>query len=227
MGLPYVDRMLIRLDNNPEHLRRLQALFINKLQSDIQKLRERVLNDLIKLFPLFSTLEPVHTANSHQALQACVYRVRVIGPQQLKCDIQEARPLLGEVMLENFLEERNELGADIRGCRRQSRNQAFSESWFLLLGDRCPLRVAFFESGPTPVDSVFQVHTSYNERIHELIHYLFPFNEEGKWAVVVRKNVGGVNQKKKEPTRKLNGVDLLRLQNVEQRIYKTRLRFGL
>lgn len=43
-----------------------------------------------------------------------------------------------------------------------------------------------------------------------------------------KKNVGGVNQKKKkEPTRKLNGVDLLRLQNVEQRIYKTRLRFGL
>lgn len=38
---------------------------------------------------------------------------------------------------------------------------------------------------------------------------------------------GSGRKKKKEPTRKLNGVDLLRLQNVEQRIYKTRLRFGL
>ena len=121
-----------------------------------------MLNDLIKLFSLLSTLEPVHTANGHQALQACVDRIRIIGTQQLKCDVQETWPLLWEVMLKNFLEKRDELGANVRRRRCEGRNQPFSEPWLLLLGNRC-LQGAIFDRSPTPIDSVLQVNTSYRE----------------------------------------------------------------
>lgn len=103
-GLPYIYGVLIRFDDDPEHLRRLQALFINELQSDIQKLRERVLDYLIEFIPLLSTLKSVHTADSQQTLQARIHRICIIGAQQLKCYIQETRPLLREIVLKNFLQ---------------------------------------------------------------------------------------------------------------------------
>ena len=102
--MPYIYCVLIRFDHDPEHLRRLQTLFINEFQSDIQKLRERVFDDLIEFIPLLSTLKSVHTADSQQTLQARVHRICIVGAQQLKRDVQETRPLLREIILKNFLQ---------------------------------------------------------------------------------------------------------------------------
>lgn len=73
--------MLVRLHHDPQHLRRLQALLIDKLQPDIQKLGERMLHDFIELIPLLPTLEPIHPANRQQTLQARVDGIGVIGAQ--------------------------------------------------------------------------------------------------------------------------------------------------
>lgn len=134
-----------------------------------------MLHDLIELLPLFSTLEPVHTADSHQALQTSVNGIRITGSQQLKCDIQETWPLLGKVMLKNFLQERDELGANIRGRRCEGRNQPFPERRFLLIRNRC-LQRAVFDGSPTPVDAVFEVNAGYRVRTTSVrpYHPCFP-----------------------------------------------------
>ena len=229
--------MFIRFNNNAEHLCRLQAFFVDKSQSDIQQLRESVLDNLVEFFPLVPTLETVHTADGHQTLQACVHGVCVIGTQQLNRDIQEPGPVFGEIILEDFLQKRNELGANIRGRRCQSRNQPFSKSWLLLLTDRCAQWV-IFEGCPTPVDAVLQVNAGCDKIIHRLDsrHELRVIDKEKRKGAEGSSKIFGSpagfggskkNRKKKKPTRKLNGVDLLRLQNIQKRIYKPRLRLGL
>lgn len=72
--------MLIRLDNNPEHLGGLQTLFVNQFRPDIEKLRKRMLNNLIKFFSLLVTLESIYAANGQQTLQASVDGARIVGP---------------------------------------------------------------------------------------------------------------------------------------------------
>lgn len=57
--------------------------------------------------------------------------VRVACTEQLESELQESGPLLGEVMLQDLLEERDQLGADIRGCRGQGRDQSLAETGLL------------------------------------------------------------------------------------------------
>lgn len=99
--------MLVRLDNSAKHLSRFQALFIHKFHADAQKLRERMFHNLVEFLSLLPGLEPVHPADRKQALQARVDRVRIVGSQQLEGNIDEVRPLLGEVVLEDLLEKRD------------------------------------------------------------------------------------------------------------------------
>lgn len=152
--------MLIRLHNDAEHLRRLQALLVDKLHTDVEELWEGVLDDLVKIGAVLLRLESVYAANGQHTLQARVDRVGIIRAEQLDCDIQEAGPSLGEVMLEYFLEDGNQLGADVRRRRRKNWDQSFPERRALLLRNRLA------EGGllcgcPSPYDAVLQVHTSY------------------------------------------------------------------
>lgn len=150
--------MLVGLDHDAEHFRRLQTLFIDKLQTDAQQLRERVLDDLIEFLPLLSGLESVYTADGQQALQTSVDGVGIVHAQQLESDVQETGPLLGEIMLKDFLKKRNQLSPNIRRRGCQGGNQPLTEPRFLLLGNRCAQRT-FFDRGPTTVDTVLQVNT--------------------------------------------------------------------
>lgn len=150
--------MLVGFDHDPEHFRRLQTLLVNELQTDAQQLRERMLDDLVEFLPLLSGLESVYTADGQQALQTGVDGVCIVGAQQLEGDVQETRPLLGEIMLKDFLKKRNQLSPNIRRRGCQGGNQPLTEPRFLLLGNRCAQRT-FFDRGPTTINAVLQVNT--------------------------------------------------------------------
>lgn len=154
----HTNSMFIRFDHNPEHLRRLQAFLVDQLHTDVQQLRERMLDDLVEFLPLFPGLESVHAADGQQTLQARIDRIGIVGTEQLERDVQESGPLLGEIMLEDLLQKRDELGANVGGRRRQCRNQPLSESGLLGVGDGCAQRVVLHRR-PTAVDAVLQVDT--------------------------------------------------------------------
>lgn len=59
----HVNGVLIRLDDDAEHLRSLQALLVNQLLTNVEQLRKRVLHNLVELLPLLASLESVHTAD--------------------------------------------------------------------------------------------------------------------------------------------------------------------
>lgn len=133
--IAHVDGMLIRLHNGAQHLRRLQTLLIHQLLPNTEQLWERVFHNLVKFLPLLSSFESVYAADSQQTLQSRVDMVRVACTEQLKSEFQESRPLLGKVVLQDLLEERNQLGADIWGSRGKGRNQSLAKTGLLRVGD--------------------------------------------------------------------------------------------
>lgn len=163
----HIDGVLISLHDNPEHLSSLQALLINQPLSNAEQLGERVLHNLIKLLSFLAGLEPIHAADGQQALQTCVDCVRIIRAKKLKGEIEESRPLLGEVVLEDLLEEWNQLSADIGRCGGQSRDQSLAEARLLSLRDGRALRV-IFNGGPSTADTVLQVDTGWREEAGQI-----------------------------------------------------------
>lgn len=61
-------------------------------------------------------------------------------------------------MLEDLLEERNKLCADIGRCRYERWDQPLSEAGLFSLGNRCA-QGAVFDGRPSAIDSVLQVDT--------------------------------------------------------------------
>lgn len=129
--ITHVDGVLVGLDNGAQHLRRLQALLIHQLLSNTEQLREGVLHNLVKFLPLLSSLESVYSADGQQTLESGVDMVRIACTEQLEGKLQESGPLLREVMLQDLLEERDQLGANIRGSRSQGRDQSLAETGLL------------------------------------------------------------------------------------------------
>jgi hypothetical protein len=117
-----------------------------------------VLHNLIELLSLLAGLEPIHAADGQKALQAGVDCVRIVRAKELKSKIKETRPLLGEVVLEDLLEERDQLSANIGRRRGQSRDQTLAETRLLSLRDGSTLRVVF-DGGPSAADTVLEVDT--------------------------------------------------------------------
>lgn len=72
-----------------------------------------MLHNLIELLPLFSSLVAINTADSQKALQSGVDCVCIIGTEKLNGKVEEARPFLREIVLQDFLEKGNELSANI------------------------------------------------------------------------------------------------------------------
>lgn len=151
--------MLVRLHHDAEHLRSLQTLLVNQSLANAEQLRERVLHDLIELLPLLTSLEPVNPTNCQQTLQASIDCIRIVGTQQLQSQVQEARPLFGEIMLQNLLEKGYQLGADVGRRRGQGRDKSLTEARLLGGGDRSPLWV-LFDRRPSSGDTVLQIDTS-------------------------------------------------------------------
>lgn len=105
--------MFVGFDDDTEHLGGLQALLINQSLTDTKQLRERMLHNLIKLLPLFSSLVAINTADGQKALQSGVDGVCIIGTKKLNSKVEEPRPFLREIVLQDFLEKGNKLSANI------------------------------------------------------------------------------------------------------------------
>jgi hypothetical protein len=133
-----------------------------------------VLHNLIELLPLLSGLVAINATDGQKALQSSIDSIRVIGTEELKGQIEESGPLLREIVLQDLLEKRNELGADIGRGRGQGRNQSLTESGLLGFGNGGTLRVVV-DRRPTSVDTVLEVDTSWRG---------------GEWLVTKRLNCG-------------------------------------
>lgn len=158
MVVTHVNCMFIRLHHNAQHLRSLQTFLIDKSRPNAEQLRERMLHNLIKFIALLSGLESVCAADGQQTLQARVDGIGVICAQQLQSQVQESRPFPGEVVLQDFLEEGNQLVTDIGWCRRESGNQALPEPRLLLRGDPRLVVRGVFGRRPSSGDAVLQVN---------------------------------------------------------------------
>lgn len=154
----HVDGVLIRLHNDAQHLRSLQTLLVHQLLPNAQQMRERVLHDLVKLIPLLPALVSVHSADRKQTLESCIDVVRITRAEQLEGKLQEPGPSLGEIMLQDLLEEGHQLSANIWRCRGQGRDQSLAETGLLRVGNGGTLR-AVFDGRPPAVDAVLQVNT--------------------------------------------------------------------
>lgn len=119
-------------------------------------------HDFIKLLSLLASLKPVNAADCQKTLQTRIDRTRVIGSEKLQSKIQESGPLLGEIVLEDLLEEGNQLIADIGGRRGQGRDKSLPETGLLGFRNWRTLR-AIFDGGPSTGNTVLQVYTSYRK----------------------------------------------------------------
>jgi hypothetical protein len=121
-----------------------------------------MLHDLIELLSLLAGLEPVNPADRQKALQTRIDCACVIGAEELQSKIQESGPLLGEIVLENLLEEGNQLIADIGRSRGQGRDKSLPETGLFSFRNWRTLR-AIFDGGPSAGNTVLQVNTSYKK----------------------------------------------------------------
>jgi hypothetical protein len=121
-----------------------------------------VLHNLIELLPLLSGLVAINATDGQKALQSSIYSIRVICTEKLKGQIEETGPLLREIVLQDLLEKRDELGADIGRGRGQGRDQSLTESGLLSFGNGGTLRVVV-DRRPTSVDTVLEVDTGWRD----------------------------------------------------------------
>lgn len=117
-----------------------------------------MLHDLVKLIPLFPALVSVHSADRKQTLESRVDVIRITRTEKLEGKLQEPGPSLGEIMLQDLLEEGDQLCANIWRCRGQGRDQSLAEAGLLRVGNGGTLR-AVFDGRPPAVDAVLQVNT--------------------------------------------------------------------
>lgn len=149
--------MLISLESEVQHLSSLLARLIQQSGANSKQSWEGRRNNLIKVRPAIATLVPEHPANGEQALEARKDRRGIIRIEQLHGDIHEAGPFRWEIEVQDLLQDRDELSADLRLRRRQHRQQTISESRLLVLGDRLGRR-EFLVGRPALGDAVLQVH---------------------------------------------------------------------
>lgn len=158
----YIDSILVRLNNRPEHLPRLDTIFIDKATTDIHQRRERELDNLVELGPQIPRLESVHAADRKQALEPRKNRIRIVGVQQRDRDVHVIRPFLGKVILQDLREDGDQLRSDLGSRRREERDQATSQMEFLVVGNWFVRRVVVLWR-PSPDDSVLQVNDRYKQ----------------------------------------------------------------
>lgn len=103
--------MLVSLQSDMEHLSRLFALLGHQLGRDGQQSGEASLDNLVKVGSVLpiAGLEAVGAADSQEALQAGEDRTRVVGVQELDSEVHKSRPFLGEVPVQNSLQDGDKL----------------------------------------------------------------------------------------------------------------------
>jgi hypothetical protein len=107
----YVYRVLISLHDSPKDFASVQARLDDQTVSNIQQQRKGHRYHLVKVSAHLAHLEAIHPTYCKQTLDAGKYRPRIVRAEELNGDIEEVRPLGGEVVGEDFLERGNKLRA--------------------------------------------------------------------------------------------------------------------
>ena len=153
--------MLVRLERNVQHLASLVAVLVHQLVADGQKTREVGLDDLVELRPALAvgSFEPVGTADGEQTLQTSLYRWGIIGVEKLYCVVHKGRPSLGEIEVEDSLEDRYELLPHKSRRSGEDGQKPILESCLRILGNHHLLGVVLL-SLPCAVDTVLEIDDS-------------------------------------------------------------------
>jgi hypothetical protein len=109
--------VLVSLERKVQHLSGLVTLLIDQLIAYREQSRECHLHNLVKVRPVIPVciLEPVCPAYRQQALQACKHRPGIVRVEQLGRVVEEGGPLVGEVIVQDALQYRDELLSDQGG----------------------------------------------------------------------------------------------------------------
>jgi len=154
--MAYVYRVLVCLHDSPQYLASFYACFVDQPTSNTQKQRKCHRDHLIEISTNFSNLEPVYPAYCQQALYSGKDRACIVCAEELDGDVEEVRPLGGEVVGKDFLESWNELSAYLRGRGSEHRDETVSESYFLILWYWLRLSVILGRS-PSFCDAILEV----------------------------------------------------------------------
>ena len=151
--------MFESLHHRPQHISSLHTCFAYESVANVEQLRKCHDHDLVKVYPVFWRLEPVHHADRQQTFHASGNRSRVLSVEELHGHIEEGRPFVGEVVMKDPLESREQLGTDWVGGGDDYGDYASSKSVSCLLGEN--LRGWWCEvCGPAFVHAVLQVDGS-------------------------------------------------------------------
>jgi hypothetical protein len=103
--------MLVRLESDVKHLASLVTILIHQLAAYCQQPGEAGLNNLIEVSPALGVagFEAVGAANGEKALQTSQDRSCVVGVEQLEGVVHKRGPSLGEVEVQDTLQDRYEL----------------------------------------------------------------------------------------------------------------------
>lgn len=106
-----------------KHLSRLFAFLCHQFTRDGQQPGEAGLDDLVEVGPILSIsgFESVGPADGQETLQTGEDRRRIICIQELYRKVHKGWPFLGEVPVQNPLQDRNELLPDEALGRGQNR----------------------------------------------------------------------------------------------------------
>lgn len=163
--------MLVCFQDSPQHLARLQILFIHQAITNVEQLRERSLHNFIKVPSIVTQLESVGPTDRKQTLEACEDGGNILRVEQLDGDIDEFGPLLREVTMEDLLEGYDELGADVLWSSGYDGDESCADGSLLLVADGGGVGLDIFDLGPALVDAILEVDGSCG-RVSSLAHVL-------------------------------------------------------
>ncbi len=128
--------MLVSLQSDMQHLSRLVTLLVDQLVANGQEPGEARGHNLVELRPVrtVARLEPVRAADGQETLKSCQDRARIVDVEQSDGEVHKARPLIGEVEVEDALKDGNELLANQGLGAREDGEQPLSKSGFLIFG---------------------------------------------------------------------------------------------
>lgn len=126
-----------------KHLASLIALLRDELVADGQQSGEAGLDNLVEMDSVIAVrrLESVGAADGEKTLQTSQNGGGIVRVQELHSVVHEVGPLLGEIEMQDALEDGDQLLPDqpLRGGH--DGQQAVAEARLLIFGDLCVIRV--------------------------------------------------------------------------------------
>jgi hypothetical protein len=124
--------MFVRLKHNVQHLSCILTRFIDQPLSDFQESGESRVNYLLELDSLVR-LVSIDAADRKKTLEPGEDRGRIIGAEKLYRDVYKGWPLVRKVGVEDLLEYRHELLANLGRGGRKEGQQPFTKPLLLIL----------------------------------------------------------------------------------------------